>query len=222
LFNRPLDFVKNIDNGKHVVIFYEDIEYARTIILKYIENGLLNSEQCFFISANDDKEFIEREIQESINEISSKIIDINEYIKYSLLYVGNFFDIYDYPNGIENAIKDIINIIKIQSSLYGYNTLEDANKKKESKKIALKCLHKIETKEQIKNNILWEKNYRNTILRDALPNCSIICSYPINDILSTIKGESSIYSEWMADLLEIYDAVIYARRYWKGAAFNLI
>jgi hypothetical protein len=159
LFSRPLDFVKNIDNGKHVVIFYEDIEYARTIILKYIENGLLNSEQCFLISVNEDKKFIEREIQESINEISSKIIDINEYIKYSLLYVGNIFDIYNYPN---------------------------------------------------------------TILRDALPNCSIICSYPINDILSTIKGESSIYSEWMADLLEIYDAVIYARRYWKGAAFNLI
>ena len=87
--------------------------------------------------------------------------------------------------------------------MYVHHTFKDANKKKESKKIALKCLHKIETKEQIKNNILWEKNYRNTILRDALPNCSIICSYPINDILSTIKGESSIYSEWMADLLEI-------------------
>jgi hypothetical protein len=220
LFSRPLDFVKNIDNGKHVVIFYEDIEYARTIILKYIENGLLNSEQCFFISANDDNKFIKREIQDSINEISSKNIDIDKYIKYKLLYIDNLHDIYNYPNGIENAIKDIINIIKIQSSSYVYNTFEDINIKG-TKKIALKCIHTIETREQIKNNILWEKNYRNTILRDTLPNCSIICSYPINNILSTIKGESSTYSEWMADLLEIYDAVIYARRYWKGAAFNL-
>ena len=220
MFNKPLDFIKDINNGKHIVVFYEDTEYARTIILKYIENGLLNGEQCFFLSTNEDNKFIKREIQESINETSSKIIDIDKYIEYSLLYISSFTDIYNYPNGVENAIKDIINIIKIPSSPYFYNTFEGIHKKI-TKKIALKCLHKVETIEQIKNNIVWERNYRNTILRDALPNCSIICSYPIKDILSTIKGESPIYSEWMANLLEIYDAVIYARRYWKGAAFNL-
>jgi hypothetical protein len=32
---------------------------------------------------------------------------------------------------------------------------------------------------------------------------------------------SRVVATWMNDLLEIYDGVIFARRFWKGVAFNL-
>ncbi|MGN6628891.1 MAG: hypothetical protein ACTHKJ_03340 [Candidatus Nitrosocosmicus sp.] len=219
MFNKPLEFVKNIQNGEHVVIFYEDAEYAQMILFKYLEKGLLNGEQCFLISTKQDKEFIKRDLQESISKVTTdNIIDVDKKINENLLFIGNLNDLNNYPFGIENAAKDIIEIVKVFSyTIYSLSGLETQM----TKKIALRCLHKIENREQIQNNIKWEKNCRNTLLRNSLSNCSIICTYPIRDILSTIKGESYAYSEWMADLLEIYDAVIYARKYWKGAAFKL-
>lgn len=174
----------------------------------------------FFLSTSQDKEFIKREIQNSVNDgTRNNFIDVDKKIKENILYIGNLDGLYNYPNGMENAVRDIVKIVENTNSSCIHSGRNISLQI--TKKIALRCIHKIENSEQIQKNIQREKNYRDTILRDVLFNCSIICTYPVNDILSTIKGESNTYSERMAELLDMYDAVIYARKYWKGAAFNL-
>jgi hypothetical protein len=205
VLNKPLDFVKHVSKGKHVVIFYEEVEYQRMIAFKYIEKGLLNTEPCYFIATAKDDIVIK---------------DTDDFIKNNLLYIGILPDFFDYPYGIENTIKDIVNMIK--TSNYQFSSTNDQiNTPITTKRVALFCMHKIETMKQIQTNVEWEKKFRNKLLRSFLPDCSIICTYHVKDILKTIKGDSPLYSEWMANLLEICDAVIYARSYLKGSAFNL-
>ena len=45
-------------------------------------------------------------------------------------------------------------------------------------------------------------------------------SGPVNNIIPTIS-ESGSYGKWMNNLLEIYDGIIFARKFWKGVAFSL-
>jgi hypothetical protein len=54
----------------------------------------------------------------------------------------------------------------------------------------LQCLHKTATPDQIQNNITWEKYFRNTKLRKDLPNTSLICTYSVDNIIETLKGQS--------------------------------
>jgi len=55
-------------------------------------------------------------------------------------------------------------------------------------------LHKTATPDQIQNNITWEKYFRNTKLRKDLPNISLICTYLVDNIIETLKGQSKEYS----------------------------
>jgi hypothetical protein len=48
----------------------------------------------------------------------------------------------------------------------------------------------------------------------------MICTYPVHNIIPTIS-DSGNYGRWMNELLEIYDGVIFARKFWKGVAFSL-
>ena len=217
VLNKPLDFVKNISKGKHVVIFYEEAEYQRMIAFKYIEKGLLNKEQCYFITTSkDDIEFVKRDLQESIGVNNDggddKVIkDTDNFIKNNLLYIHILPDFFDYPYGIENTVKDIAKIVKTSNYQFCSTNDQINTPITTTKRVALFCMHKIETMKQIQTNVEWEKKYRNNLLRSFLPDCSIICTYQVKDILKTIKGESSLYSEWMANLLKLYDAVVYAR-----------
>ena len=191
VLNKPLDFVKHVSKGKHVVIFYEEVEYQRMIAFKYVEKGLLNKEPCYFITTTkDDIEFVKRDLQQSIggNNDGDDIVikDTDNFIKNNLLYIGILPDFFDYPYGIENTIKDIVNMVK--TSNYQFSSTNDQiNTPITTKRVALFCMHKIETMKQIQTNVEWEKKFRNDLLRSFLPDCSIICTYHVKDILKQSK-----------------------------------
>jgi hypothetical protein len=37
---QPFNFVRKVKHGKHIVLFYEEPEYARMIIFEFIKSGL--------------------------------------------------------------------------------------------------------------------------------------------------------------------------------------
>ncbi len=86
-------------------------------------------------------------------------------------------------------------------------------------RIVLRCIYKINTEKQLRSNLKWEHDYRFKNLKSL--GVTIICTYPVNDIIPTISDSTGSYGKWMNNLLEIYDGVIFARRFWKGVAFNL-
>ena len=84
----------------------------------------------------------------------------------------------------------------------------------------LRCVYKINTEEQIRSNLEWERDYRLKDLKSL--GATVVCTYPINYIIPTISDSTGSYGKWMSDILEIYDGVIFARRFWKGVALNLV
>jgi hypothetical protein len=62
----PLEFAKSIGPHRHIVLFYEEIEYARTVTFKFIKVGIERKEHSFYIHAKGVKEFLENEFKETM------------------------------------------------------------------------------------------------------------------------------------------------------------
>lgn len=79
--SKPIQFVDNLKEKKHMVLFYEDLESAKIIQFKFIKNGLSNGQCCCYFISHDENEKIIR------NEMSDSGIDITEYEKQKLLHI---------------------------------------------------------------------------------------------------------------------------------------
>lgn len=49
----PIEFVDSIRSNRHILLLYEDPEYAKIVIFRFIKNGLANGEQCIYITDED-------------------------------------------------------------------------------------------------------------------------------------------------------------------------
>lgn len=227
MLKSPVEFVKDIEPGRHFVLFYENIEYSRSICFAFLKAGMENNEHSIYITAKEDKDFFKNEFVETMygpNVIYEYNNTPNATFRESLFHAQNIPSLSDIHDNemIDSIDKEIVNTINdtINSNNH-QNDLSDKNHLSKNR-VILRCLHKADTKEQIQKNIQWEKNFRNTKLREELPKTPIICTYPINDIIKILKGNSKLHSPWMTQLLEMYDGVIYARNSWTGAAFNFV
>ena len=238
MLKSPFEFVKDIESGKHFVLFYENAEYSRSICFAFFKDGLEKDEDVFYFTAKEDEDFFKNEFIEKMygpnvtyeyNNTSN--ITFNEKLFHGK-NIPSISDIHD-DNTVDDINNEIINMVKNNS--YNNNNYQDKqspivtrnNNNSNSTNydrvlMVLRCMHKLETRDQVQYNILWEKNFRNIKLRQELPTASLICTYPVENIIKVLKGESKVYSPWMTNLLEIYDGVIYARNNWTGAAFNFV
>ena len=210
-FEQPLSFVDQIEEGKHIVLFYEEIEYANMISFQFIKSGLVNKKDCSYLSG-EAAEAVKREMSDSS-------INVNKFTSSDLLHIYQVPSLGSYHptnsqiadngqraggNGIEETPQD--------------NTRKNPSKIRQSERIVLRCGYNINNEEQMKSNLKWEYHYRLN-LRDI--GTTVVCTYPINEIIPTISESIGPYGKWMNTLLEMYDGVIFARRFWKGVAFNL-
>lgn len=75
----PLRFVDMTDIGKHIVLFYGEREYGRMIEFRFINNGLLKGQHCFYLT-HGNASFIEKEMSDSG-------IDVEIFKRNGLLHV---------------------------------------------------------------------------------------------------------------------------------------
>lgn len=222
MFKSPINFAENIRFGKHIALFYEDAEYARSISFAFFKSGMENREHCFYFTSEGDTDFFRNEFIEIMygpNVTYEYNINSNSRFEENLLHLGNFEIVDDYVSAY-SLTKNIIDVV---------NKISQARDKDESviektskySRVILKFNNKIKSKEYMVNNILWETNFRNTLLRKDLPNTSLLSAYPLDRLIETVNGESALLSNWMSELLELYDGVIYAKANWKGVGFDL-
>ncbi len=95
--NNPLAFVDTVKVGKHVVLFYEELEYARMLEFRFLGNGLVKGERAIYVS-NDDAAFIENEMQDSG-------IDVMGFNKNGMLRTVNITDSLKDGDGTTDAQK---------------------------------------------------------------------------------------------------------------------
>ena len=49
----PFRYIDSLEEKQHIVLFYDDPEYARLIEFRFIKNGLLKGEQCIYATEED-------------------------------------------------------------------------------------------------------------------------------------------------------------------------
>ena len=157
MFETPINFVRKLRGNKHIVMFYEEPEYARAIAFEFIKSGLTNNQPCAYIS-NEDQNIL-------MNDMRGSSIDPER------VHIQQLGD----------QIPEVLS----------------------------------ERLTQMKSGPWAIKEDRPD--RVVLMDSTIICTYPVSDILTTIK--SSDYGAWMNELLLIHNGAIYARQFYKGVAF---
>ena len=199
-FEQPLKFVRNVRRGKHIVLFYEEAEYARIILFEFLHSGLIQKERCIYIS-EEETESVKREMYDAG-------ISIREFLNNGLLLVHQIPNLADYSNIPSPELERLSQFVS-----------DPRTKNGQPDRLVLKCIFKINTQEQIRSNLEWEREYRERNLKRL--HGTMICTYPVNNILLTISDSVGDYGRWMNNLLELYDGVIFARKFWKGVAFTL-
>lgn len=101
------EFVDTLDIGKHVVFFYEKLEYGLMIEFRFINNGLLKGEQCIY-ATNGDAKFIE-------DQMSYSGINVEDYKRKNLLHIYQIPNTMDDPEGALKGAEKIMNKILADS-----------------------------------------------------------------------------------------------------------
>src|SRR5918911_3096418 len=88
LFQQPLNFVHQIEEGKHIVLFYEELEYAKMISFQFIKSGLVNEKDCSYLS--------EEEIESVKREMSDSGVAVKKFTKNKQLHIYQVSSLTDY------------------------------------------------------------------------------------------------------------------------------
>ena len=104
----PLRFVDSLDIRKHIVLFYDDPDYAQKIEFQFIKNGLLRQESCIYASEEDPHHII--------NKMIAYGIEAEEFLKKRLLFVYQLDNPFECPEGpimgAQSSFKEILSDIR--------------------------------------------------------------------------------------------------------------
>jgi hypothetical protein len=131
LFEQPLNFVHQIDEGKHIVLFYEELEYAKMISFQFIKSGLVHKKDCSYLS--------EEEVESVKREMSDSGIDVKKLTQNNQLNIYQVSSLTDYPSDI---------LIKEEGESPASTLLNNPSKVGQTDRIVLRCIYKVESEEQ--------------------------------------------------------------------------
>ena len=69
---RPIKFLDRMERNNHIVLLYDNEEYADLVISRYLLNGLQKGESCIFFTADKPETVEERLSSEGIDVVSYK------------------------------------------------------------------------------------------------------------------------------------------------------
>lgn len=194
-----MNFVNHVKDGQHIVLFYEEIEYAKKISSEFIKSGLEHNKRCSYVS-DEDAEVVTR-------ELADDGIDVNK------ISLNGLLNIRKAPDLIDNFPK------KSLTNKNGLGIKSAKPKPRQPDRAVFRCVNNINTDEQIESTLKWEHEYRLKELKNGKTN--LLCCYPLDNIIQVLSDSTGPFAKWMNALLTTYNGVIFARRLWKGVAFNL-
>jgi MEDS: MEthanogen/methylotroph, DcmR Sensory domain len=160
----PLRFVDTLDNGKHIVLFYEDPEYGKRIQFHFINNGLLKGEHGIITTVQNDSNLIE-------NEMIDTGIDVEGFKKKGLLHIYQISNPANHPQGLEKGLEVTKEQILANS--------------KPPYRIVGRC-SELSTKEQIESDTGIQRTVHSNF--HDFPG-SVMCSYPVDMIQPEKHGQ---------------------------------
>jgi hypothetical protein len=101
--NVPLKFVEELDARKHLVLLYDDPEYARKIEFQFIKKGLENGEHCIY-ATEEDPGFI-------MLAMINNGIAVSDHLRNNLLHIYQIIDSADSSDLLPNAKKNLERVL---------------------------------------------------------------------------------------------------------------
>jgi hypothetical protein len=101
------EFLDMLEIGKHVLFFYEKLDYALMIEFRFLRNALSKGEQCIF-AVNGDSAMLE-------NQMAYTGIDVEECRKRDLLRILYPPNVMDDPEGPEKGAEKIVKEIMAET-----------------------------------------------------------------------------------------------------------
>lgn len=99
----PLKFVEELDDRKHLVLLYDDPEYARKIEFQFIKKGLESDEHCIY-ATEEDPGFI-------MLAMINNGIAVSDYLQNNLLHIYQITDSTESGDLLSNAKKNLERIL---------------------------------------------------------------------------------------------------------------
>jgi hypothetical protein len=216
-YNQLFDFLDHLDTTihTHLLMFYEEPEYARLVQFRFLKDGLTKGEGAMYIAMD------EQDLLFTNNALTEYGIDVNNYAEKGLLqlYVNKgVSDLKEFKQMTATFFHDM----KIKFINYD-NKKKTTLRPPEFPKI--RALAQSITGAFVENTGRKNESGRETIQLqieryfhyESCPsfNGSWMCFYQLDDI------NSHMNKQWMADLLEIHDAVLYLPKLSNGFVLNL-
>ena len=95
-------FVNDIEKNKHVVLFYDEIQWAKKIEFEFLKNGLEKDEHCIY-AMSENSDLVEK-------QMTDFGIDVKKFKDKNLLHIYQIPSSYHYSKGL-NPILDVYNMI---------------------------------------------------------------------------------------------------------------
>jgi hypothetical protein len=92
-----------LNKANTIVLFYEELEYAKMISFQFIKNGLVNKKDCSYLS--------EEEVQSVKREMSDSGVDVKKFSQNNQLHIYQVSSLTDYnPGDSHNGETEIIGV----------------------------------------------------------------------------------------------------------------
>ncbi|MBM3898124.1 MAG: hypothetical protein FJ358_06350 [Thaumarchaeota archaeon] len=121
MISEPSRFVDSLELGRHVLLCYEEPEWARHLEFRIIENGLLEGEHCVYVSIEDSPEFIESQMEDYG-------IDVKGFKKKKMLHIHKVASPIDAKSDLP-TIGDVLSKVPKPYRLVGRTYKLDSQKK---------------------------------------------------------------------------------------------
>lgn len=208
-YNQLFSFLDNLDASKyrHIVMLYEEPEYARSVQTRFLNDGLENGECCVYTTQDYDNLCLTK------TDMIQQGVDVDYYMKMGLLqfYVHNVSvnDSESYGRAISAFQKAIENTFL---SAPDHSTAMPPRIRGVGSMFT-NAFAKIENlNSTAASQLLVEKTFQSD--RDLFEGIWM-CAYQINNILTSMD------EEWMKELLVSHDAVLFLRKLTNGIALDI-
>jgi DcmR-like sensory protein len=213
--NPLLAFVDNLDTSahRHIVMFYEEPEYAKTIQIRFLNDGLRRGECCVYAARDyDDLRIIKAGMIESGIDVDYNmkkallqfymrkptVIDSESYKQARSAFQGEIERAFKMQDGNDSTVicPKIRGVGSISRDVFSMKEGESSNRS-----------------EAAASQVMVERLFQqeSTASFDGI----WMCAYQVDDIFAAID------KEWMAELLATHDAVIYLPKLSNGIGLDI-
>ncbi len=209
-YNQLLDFIDSVDTKvhRHIVMFYEEPEYAKLVLMRFLDDGLRKGECCiYFVQDEQDRLFTHM-------EMTGYGIDVDSYVKKGLLQLYDKTNIKDLE-----SFKRAISTIKKETAEKFFNYHQQSSQALPPIRGVGLSISQVSpdgdsgSQRMATVELQIERFFHNEALRSF--NGAWICPYHLDNI------DAQMEKKWMEDVLNNHDAVLFLPKLSNGIALDL-